>query len=63
MERKKLFALIVNQFYYMTMKILQILRFLPEICDDHKEVADHLGRKPETVRKYMYKYRRECNND
>lgn len=31
--------------------------------DDRKEVADHIGRNPETVRKYMYKYRRECNND
>ena len=31
--------------------------------DDSKEVADHIGRNPETVRKYMYKYRRECNND
>ena len=30
--------------------------------DNHKDVAHHLGRNPETVRKYMAKYRKEYLN-
>lgn len=31
--------------------------------DNHKKVAEHLGRNSETVRKYMYKYRKDTEND
>ena len=31
--------------------------------EDYRTVAAKLGRKPETVKKYMTKYRKEKNND
>ena len=38
-------------------------KYIREHCfDNHKEVASHLKRNPETVRKYMEKFRREIRN-
>lgn len=43
---------------------LEEKRFIKEHCfDDYKIVASHLNRNPETVRKYMAKYRKELNHD
>lgn len=39
-------------------------QYIRDHCFDYyKDVASHLGRNPETVRKYMAKYRKEFNND
>ncbi len=40
------------------------LEFIKNHCYEYyKDVAEALNRNPETVRKYMGKYRREFNND
>ena len=40
------------------------LNFIKDHCFEHyKDVAEYLGRNPETVRKYMEKYRKEFGDD
>ena len=39
-------------------------KYIKKHCFDYyKDVAKHLDRNPETVRKYMYKYRKEFVHD
>lgn len=40
------------------------LAYIEDHCFDYyKDVGNHLGRNPESVKKYMYKYRKEQNNN